>query len=498
MIFYKNKKKHRTVKEKDLVFSVFQNGVETDKDDSILDANVCKNAYNLTFSDGALKTGLGFEDLKVPATLDDLETTHTINFGASMDEIHNLWLDRWFNTNTDKYYYQLLLIDEDNVLWGVILPDEFEGFIWKRCIRLQSKPTFGRNYRIDNEDSSIFFSQEGMVYLSYTTDAIYDNVPPIISCVVHYDNFFGITNTNRNTLVYTTNLNLTEWDDEQSSTIEFLDERGSFTKLISFNDYVYLFREYGITKISLYSSKSSFSFTHLYTSSSKIFEESVCVCNDVVVFATRDGLYRFNGSSVTKIFDSYDDYIKNFDNTNCTSACLNGKYYLATKCNFQDGQTVGCESSTYVNNVLFEFDLDKDTVNILRGVDVRDLLAIDTPFMNKLCACFYNSNKQKVGELNYSGKVFTTINKKFWQSAYTDLGEYGKRKKIKEIILTTKYDIEVEVISDEESKTYKIFGKENEQRIQFCVFGKQFKFIFKTDEENCEIRKPVVVFDVLS
>lgn len=498
MIFYKNKKKHRSVKEKNLVFSVFQDGIVTDKDDSILEADICKNTYNLTFSDGALKTGLGFEDFKAPASMEDLETTHTFDIASKVDEIQGLWLDRWFNTNTNQYYYQVLMLNSEYVIYGVQLLDEYEGYVWKRCELLQSEPTFGRNYRIENADSMIFFSEEGMVYLGYSEQGSYANVPAIISCVVHYDNFFGVTNTNRNTLVYTTNLNLKEWDDEQSSTIEFLDERGSFTKLISFNDYVYLFREYGITKISLYSSKGNFSFTHLYTSTSKIFEESVCVCNDVVVFLTRDGLYRFNGSSVTKIFGSYDNYIQNFDNANCTADCLNGKYYLATRCKFQDGQTVGCESSTYVNNVLFEFDLERETVNILRGVDVRDLLAIETPFMNKMCACFNNSNKQKLGQLNHSGKIFSEVNKKFWQSVYTDLGEVGKRKKIKEILLTTKYDIEVEIISDEESKTYKIFGKENEQRMQFCVFGKHFKFIFRTDEENCEIRKPVVLFDVLS
>ncbi len=498
MIFYKNKKKSKKTEEKNLVFSIFQNGIVTDKDDSVLDANICTKAYNVSFSDGALKTGLGFEDFKLPDYDGDLNDCHIMDFASEMDEVTALWMDRWYNNNTNKYYYQLLCTDSENTLYGVVIPDVMEGFVMTKSVKLQNKTvTFGRNYRIDNVDSSIFFTDKGMVYLTYKSDICFTNVPAMISCVVHYGNFFGITNINRNTLVYTTNLNLTEWDSEQSSTIEFLDNRGAFTKLILFNDYVYLFRENGITKISLYSSKDNFSFTHLYSSTSKIYEESVCVCGDVVVFVTRDGIYKFNGSSVTKILEELDGYVKNFDNTNCCCACLDGKYYLATCCRFDDEEIVGCEQVAYKNNILFEFDIQRNEYDIIRGVDIRKLLAIDTPIINKLCACFYGENKQRVGELNLSGKVFEYSCLKMWKSAASDLGEFGKRKHLKEIVLTCLYDCDFEIESDEEKKIFSIKGKKNEQRMQISMFGKQFRFIFRTNNENIEIRKPVVVFDVL-
>lgn len=498
MIFYKNLKKNRKAKEKNLVFSIFQNGIVTDKDDSILEGNVCKNTFNVSFSDGALKTGLGFEDFKLPDMDGDLNVCHIMDFAEQIDEVQELWLDRWYNNNTNKYYYQLLLTDSQNTLYGVVIPDIMEGFVMIKSIKLQNKTvTFGRNYRIENLDSSIFFTDQGMVYLTYSGEQVFTNVPAMISCVVHYGNFFGITNTNRNTLVYTTNLNLKEWDNEQSSTIEFLDNRGAFTKLILFNDYVYLFREYGITKISLYSSKDNFSFTHLYSSTSRIYENSVCVCGDVVVFVTRDGIYEFNGNSVKKVLMQLDGYVKKFDNTNCCSACLDGKYYFATYCNFDDEIEVGCEGATCKNNIMLEYDIQRDEVDILRGVDIRRLLAIDTPLITKLCACFYGDNKQRVGELNHSGKVFENTPLKTWESVTSDLGEFGKRKHIKEVFLTCVYDCKLEIESDEEKKIFDLKGQKNEQRMQVSVFGKQFKFVFKTENQNIEIRKPVVVFGVL-
>jgi len=498
LIFYKNLKKRRDFKNKDLSFSIFQNGIVTDKDDSLLEGNVCTSAYNVAFCEGALKTGLGFEEFKAPKTLDDLEDCNTFNFRETIDEIQNIWMDRWYNNNTNKYYYHIELTDSINMLYEVVVPDTCYGIVIPKTLKTKNKRvSFARNYRINNLDCSIFFTDGGMVWLSYAGEAIYPNVPEMISCVVHYGNFFGITNTNRNTLVYTNNLDLTQWDSEQSSTIEFLDNRGAFTKLILFNDYVYLFREYGITKISLYSSKDNFSFTHLYTSTSKIYENSVCVCGDVVLFATRDGIYKFNGNSASRVFENYDGYFKKWDNEHCTAACLDGKYYFATRCNFDDGEKVGCENGEFVNNIMFEFDIHNNDSYVMRGVDVKELLAFDTPFLRKMCASFYNENKQLLGELNHSGKSFEKSIEKCWSSAMSDLGEAGKRKCAKEIVLTSKYDCKLEVMSDEENKIFDVFGQENEQRIQIFVCGKQFKFVFKTENENIFIKKPIVKFDVL-
>ncbi len=496
MIFYKNLKKHKQTEKKDLIFSIFEDGMVLDKDDSVAKPAECKNLYNLSYCDGALKTGLGFRDLQVPANTTDLEDCHGFNFASKMDEIDGIWTQRIFSSSKNEYSYVLLLIDSSFQIWRAQLIDDLMGFVAKRSSLLDSYPTFQCNYRIENEDGIAFFSNEKMVYFTSNSEGYYDNVPAMISCCVHYDKFFGVTNKNRNTLVYTSNLNLKDWQEEESATIEFLDNRGMFTKLVAFNDYVYLFREYGITKISLYSSKSDFSFTHLYTSPSKIFENSVCVCGDLVFFATRDGLYTFNGNSVSKVEQNYSKLFENLDNTNCSSACLDGKYYLATKCKFFDGEKVGCEESEHVNNVLFEIDINDFSLNVLRGIDIRKVLAVDNPYMSKLCACFYGENKQRVGELTKTGETFEKVNEKSWESFKTDLGFPAKRKRIKEIFLTTKFDCAVKIESDEETKTFNFSGDEKQQRLPINLCGKDFQFCFSTTNAQCDIKKPKIVFDV--
>ena len=496
-MFYKNLKKHKKTKQKNLVFDIFANGLSNGKDDLLQKANQCKMFYNFSLSNGALQSGMGFKNFEAIASFDDLKTGHTFDIASKVDQICGIWLDRWFSEELDRYVYQILMLDSANKLWSVPLVDEYDGYVWTSSDKMTAKPLFSCAYRIDNKDAILFFTKNGMLHMNTSADGFYESVPPIISCVVHYDKLFAITNTNRNTLIYKTNLNLTQWTEEENEVVEFLDDRGSFTKLVAFDDYVYLFRENGITKISIYTAKGNFAFTHLYTSPSKIYENSICVCGEKVLFVTRDGLYSFNGNSVAKVTEAFDQILQNCDHANCCCECLNGKYYLATNCTFDDDKQVGCEQADYINNLLLEIDLNDFSYNILRGVDIRSLLAVDNEFMSKICACFYNQNSQHLAELVCSGQMFGSSTEKVWQSVQSDLACQGKRKKIKQIVLTTVSDCQIEVVSDEETKVFDVCGSENEQSIFACVHGSVFSFAFKTNNANCKICKPMVVYDVV-
>ena len=499
LIFYKNLKKHKKTAEKDITFSVFGDGVVSNEDDLISKPNECKYFHNFNLNDGALKTGLGFKDIEVPATEDDLETLHNYDLTmTTITKIKSLDSFKFKDLQEDKIYYHLNIIDQNDKIWICALIDELGFPVGKSDVQLTGLVS-SCQYRLEDFDCILYFVDDGMVYSSAYNTELCENVPTLLSCVVHYDKFFGITDTNRNELIYQSNLNLIEYKEEDNSVIEFLDQRGSFNKLVAFNDYVYLFREYGITRISEYSAKDDFSFTHFYTSSSKIYENSICVCGDKVYFCTRDGLHTFNGSSVNKICEEYDSYFKNLDNLNCSSCCQNGKYYLATRCKFDDEVKLGCElEEGYINNVLFEVDMETGKVEILRGVDIKKIISVDIPYFSKVVACFNGLNCNHIGELTHDGKIFNLVNNKVWKSFNTDFGYKGKEKRVKEIILNTEFPCDVEIISDVESKTYSFEGKTFEQRQSANVIGKSFQIVFKTDEQNSHISKPMIVFDVIS
>lgn len=496
MIIYKNMKKHKKTLKKDLVFSIFDDEVKTNKDDSVAKPNECKSSFNIISSNGALENGLGFEDLKVPSTIQDVKTEHTFDFASKIDDIKTISYDRWYNAQTGKYDYMMFMTDSHGTVWLVFLIDEFDGFVFELSGDVSAQSLNTTVYRIGNKDCTVMFTEQGMQYFASGVKGVYSNVPPFVSSLIYYGRFFGIKNNEKSELVYTSNTDLTNWSDESTSVIEFLDNKGAFKKIVLFDDYVYLFREFGITKISIYTSKNDFAFTHLYFSPSYIFEKSICVCGEKIFFATRGGIYTFDGRNVDKIQNDYSQMFENFDNTNCCGECYGGKYYFATKYDFGDGQSVGCETANFVNNILIEIDIKTQKVSILRGVDIKTLIRVENPYMSKLCATFYNTNKQRIGQLNRSGKVFESDTRKEWSSFVTDLGCIGKRKKIKQIFIDTKYDCEVVIWSDEGEKTLSFSGKNKTQTQFFSLYGQKFKFSFKTNGQNIKICKPMVIFEV--
>ena len=497
MIFYKNLKKKKS-QTAEVCLSHFDVGLASKNGDSVAKLNHGEMAYNISFEKGFLGTGLGVRALQVPATKNNLDECHTFDM-SEVGEVKDLLVDKWYNQTTQEYYYQVFIVDQSNKIRVLPAIDSLGGVAWVQSTRLiDSPPSYCCAYKKQDADVTIYFSSSGALCLGLGQEQLCTNVPEMKSCVVHYGNFFGITKANNNKLIYTIKTRLDTWlANEGLSVVEFLDNRGLFTKLVTFNDYVYLFRENGITKISKYSVDGEFSFTHLYYSPSKIYENSICVCGSKIFFVTRDGLYTFDGNNVSKIMDDYDVYFTNFDNLNCFATCLDGKYYLATKCDFKDGQTIGCESGTFVNNALFEIDINKKTINVLRGVDIKKLATLDTPYYSKVVCSFNTTNKNIVGEVTRDGKMFGDATQKCWTSFETDFGFYNHRKRIKEVILTSKYDCQIKVKSDEETKTFDVFGAEKVQRMQINVSGKSFCVEFLSQNQNMKIDKPKFVFDVV-
>ena len=116
------------------------------------------------------------------------------------------------------------------------------------------------------------------------------------------------------------------------------DERGYARKILTFRENLYVFRDYGITRIINYG-YSNLDVKQVYLSDSKIFADTVKVCGDVVVFLTRDGLYSFDGVNVKKQILGI-EYMIDKDNYYATAEGLQDKYYLAMKLKCDDGKTV--------------------------------------------------------------------------------------------------------------------------------------------------------------
>ena len=135
-------------------------------------------------------------------------------------------------------------------------------------------------------------------------------------------------------------------------------------------------------------------------------------------------------------------------------------------------------------------------MEIVRGVDINQLLALNNPLKSKLVACFNGTYANKMGELTHDGKVFGEVLKSVWLSPNSNLGYAGKQKRIKEVFIKSKYDCKIVVKSDIEEKEYEILGKDGTQRVRTNVRGEYIQLSFITENGNAEISCPEVVLSV--
>ena len=135
-------------------------------------------------------------------------------------------------------------------------------------------------------------------------------------------------------------------------------------------------------------------------------------------------------------------------------------------------------------------------MDITRGVDINELLALNNPYLPKLVACFRNQYKGKIGQLTRDGKIFGTSLANLWQSVKTDFGLHGKRKRIKSFTIKSLGDCKVVISSERDSREYNITGKDQIQRIVANVVGNEFDIKIVADDDEIKINNFVVKLGV--
>ena len=99
----------------------------------------------------------------------------------------------------------------------------------------------------------------------------------------------------------------------------------------------------------------------------------------------------------------------------------------------------------------------------------------------------------KIGQLSKDGKIFGSSVKGVWKSGKMNFDMPGQRKQIKSLMLKSQGDCQIAVRSEEGESICVVRGKEDLQKIQTNLFGKEFEFeISSTNEDGMYISDFVV------
>ncbi len=122
---------------------------------------------------------------------------------------------------------------------------------------------------------------------------------------------------------------------DDSGRISFPSEKGKIVGLLPFEESLFVFYEYGVSRLALAGRAREFTMEKLEYGGGKILQNSIGVCatgGAKIFFLASDGLYAFDGKKARKICKNLD--VKPLQK-NCVCQCAEslGKYFVT----FQDG-----------------------------------------------------------------------------------------------------------------------------------------------------------------
>ena len=406
-----------------------------------------------------------------------------------------IWRYKFYSEHNKRYEFVLLALDDSNVIyWANMFGydntiNTFEKF------KFNEEPT-SISFRVNGKSVIGFASPSDALVVWYCDEQAYsvEDAPKFKSICLHNERLFALDSQVDYLVRYSSKTNPLDWtldggETSDAGVIELNDFKGSLKKLVSFLDNVIVFREFGISKISSYSSSSKFTASNVFNSSCKIYCDTACVCGQEIFFLAEDGLYKFDGYDVEKVKINVSKRIFCNKQEDANSCYFEGKLYIACKMSFDD------EENPQSNNVIVQIDPLTNKFDIIRGVDVSCMYAIKDLNMTKMIVCLNGENGFKLWELCAAPKSEIEFNR-VWQSGKINFGNFDKSKLLKEVTLYSKSDIVLKIKTEKGVKNISIVGKNKIQRVRIAIKAKMFEICFEGNGADFLIKTAQFVFAV--
>ena len=488
-------KNHRKRVKSALEFASFYGGIRTDVTSTILPLKYAVKMQNFSIKNGALTTGLGVQKLKLPAydTGEDIITNWQFNSTPL-----RFYVSRDFNRVTNGTGDKLIVYNSEGKMAYSLIKSSIGMFVTIPNLELTSPPKSAINFTLTNgQDVLIFGNVEDKIKMWHLStnniETISDSLD-VTSLCTHYERVFATVGGKRTAIWFSDELDPTNWNNSlnEGGYIELADKMyGGANKIISFNNFLYVFRDYGITRISAYASQTNFSVAQIYSSSSLIYANTVCACGGAIYFMKSDGLYSFDGVNVTKVNLGFENLIDRDTLSNSKVTFYKNKYCIILN------TTLNQIKSGYLNT-LITFDISKKEYDILSGYSFVDILGLISENFEKMVAIIYDRTlgKHFIVQVEENGKVLDYVTPKIWESAYTDLGYPNYEKAISRISLQTKTACTVKIETEKDVFTLNFSGSDKTESRKVCISGTMFKITFISNEAECEISHPSIEFSL--
>ncbi len=475
----------------------FSKGIDSLKSENVLKPQYAVSCYNFSYENGALVSNFGMKDVDIEYSIFfDEKAPLAIPEGI---EFKKVWQFKHWDRNNELRRDKLMVWASDtNIYYTTLFSADPELKLTNMVFNEEPEQL---NYKIEDIDYNICISEmDGMkVWDGANAPYEYTSNPHIRSFCASNGKFYATFGGDRSVIRYTTNEDLTTWyvhlgvDDKE---LTLKDNLGRINKVVSHLNYVYAFRDFGITKISR-SANSTITTSNLFFSSNTLYDKTIANCMDDIYFLCRDGIYVFNGADAKKVDTKLDKYLMGIDNQKAVGCFYNGNYYLALKMDFKDDKNIGCENGNYINNALIKINVQNNSVEIIRGVDICSMCDIHFDRIEKLVFCFNSEYTNKIGELDYSGTIFDNVANRSWTSPLSDLGFGENVKFVRELSVDSQYPCTIRVFSEDEEQIINIDPEKIYNKYRVRVKGKKIGFEISSTSQNNNISNLKLKIDLM-
>lgn len=454
-------------------------GLKTSLDDELVSLEYAADLDNFSFDKGVLTGKFGIDKAEgflgsQPKLLPAFKSTEIVKdvFVYKYRTANGVKDDRIVVHLTDgrflytHYYY----IDK----WH-----EFEN------LRLYDKVSCV-NYNYDGEDVFLISSvQDGLFIIKNETPYVNTEAPKFSSIEIHGERVWGSVNGKSSEVWFSDDLSPINWNVSatEAGHINFTGELGDVIKLVSFLNYLFIFRENGIYRLSAYGDQSDFELKKVFTDTGRIYKDSIVMCGNKIVFYAEDGLFAFDGYSVTGIAKELPSVA---EEETLIGAYKNECYYLFASSNGESNLNKG---------KVIKYSFKDGSISKMSGVDVISAINANLNDKSKIICAIRGANA--LGEVTESGKISDANTVKHYKSPYGTMGFNGF-KTVRCVSFMTDYPVTLRVILDGKNYDYAVDGSAELQRIYVEKSGVKIGFELIANGQNARITPLKVDVDFMT
>ena len=434
------------------------------KKDGKLPCRGCDEGYNFECKNNMLVEARGFGKMKLEGGVEVAKLPENVGEGK-------LFFVR--TTATEKGSGKLIFCHDG----GLEILDLVKDAKWQH-LDIDEKVASVTDYNYMGRDLALLGGAYGTTYVlenQTLTKVLTDKV--IVQLISHNERIFALVKGGNNSVWFSDVFNPFDWEVSLSGGgyLECDNSPGVINKLVSMGDYLYLFCDYGIYRLTCYSLQSQFELKKVYSSGEKILGESVASTQNKIVFCTKDNAYSFDYYGVKRLNVDLET-LTGQNNAIKSAVAKQNQVYIVTQ-----------------NAEIIIYDVEKGNYCVVSGYQTGDLVNVEAKNLSAIVA--RSKLSEELVMTTDIGEDCVTQCARSWKIKDVDLGQPNRLKNIRYAEYKVSAQTTLFVTADGVKYEFPLTQRSN--KVAINVKGKSFDFELFNDTATIKIAPVELRIDLL-